>query len=163
MPTLVTRFALAGTREEVSPLRCKVVNKVRAWGVPLADETADEISLIASELVTNAVLHGDGPVIVTLRHRPGNLVIEVQDGNPRAPRAQCPDAEEEGGRGLILVGFLAARSGWEPVTGGKQVWAEIELPKAAPAVRASVLRQFFAARPNTPNHAAPESLTLAIA
>ncbi|WP_232626792.1 ATP-binding protein [Streptomyces alfalfae] len=140
-----------------------VVDKVRAWGVPLDDETADEISLVASELVTNAVIHGGGPVTVTLRHRPGNLVIDVLDGNTRAPRARYPDTEEEGGRGLILVGFLAVRSGWEPAAGGKHVWAEMELPKAAPAVRASVLRQFFAVRPSTPDRAVPESLPMGIA
>ncbi len=162
MPTLVTRFAFEGKREEVSALRYKVVDKVRAWGVPLDDETAYEISLVVSELVTNAVVHGGGAVTVTLRHRPGSLVIDVFDGNTLEPTSQCPDAEEEGGRGLVLVGLLTARSGWEPIADGKHVWAEIELPKAAPAVRAAVLRQFFAARPITADRIVPESLASAI-
>ncbi|MFD7204143.1 ATP-binding protein [Streptomyces sp. NPDC059893] len=163
MPTLVTHFVLAGTREEVSPARRMVVDKVRAWGVPLDAEAADGISLVASELVTNAVLHGDGPVTVTLHHRPGRLVIEVQDSNTRMPRAQCPGTEQEGGRGLVLVGLLAARSGWELAADGKRVWAEMKLPKAAPAVRATVLRQFFATRSSTSGRAMPEALTLAMA
>jgi len=54
MPTLVTRIVLAGTEEKVSPARRSVVEKVRAWGVPLEDETADAIRLVASELITNA-------------------------------------------------------------------------------------------------------------
>lgn len=59
MPTLVAQFVLAGTHGEVSAARHKVVDQVRAWDVPIDDEDADEIRLIASELITNAVLHGE--------------------------------------------------------------------------------------------------------
>ncbi|MFD7338226.1 ATP-binding protein [Streptomyces violascens] len=161
MATLVTRFALTDTKEEVSPARHMVIDRMRAWGVPLDGEAADAIRLVASELITNAVIHGGGRITVTLRHRPGSLVIDVVDSNPLAPKLNCSDTDE-GGRGLILVGFLAARSGWEPVTRGKRVWAEIALPKSAPAARAAVLRQFFAARPSPRGRAAPEPLALAI-
>ncbi|MEV5938719.1 ATP-binding protein [Streptomyces sp. NPDC051994] len=162
MPTLVTRFALTGTEEEVSPARRLVVAKVRAWGVPLDEETADVICLVASELITNAVIHGGGPITVTLCHRPGTLMIDVLDANTRTSKVNFRDVEE-GGRGLLLVGFLAARSGWEPVMRGKRVWVEIALPKSAPAVRAAVLRRFFAVRPGPHGRTVPEALALAIA
>ncbi|MEI5098622.1 ATP-binding protein [Streptomyces sp. PmtG] len=162
MPTLVTRFALTGTAEEVSPARRMVVAKVRAWGVPLDDGTADVICLVASELITNAVIHGGGPITVTLRHRPGSLMIDVLDTNTRTSKANCREVEE-GGRGLLLVGCLAARSGWEPVMRGKRVWVEITLPKSAPAVRAAVLRRFFASRPRPHGRSVPETRALAIA
>ncbi|MFJ7180480.1 ATP-binding protein [Streptomyces massasporeus] len=147
MPTLVTRFVLSGIKEEVSPARRMVVDKVRAWGVRLDDETTDAIRLVVSELVTNAVLHGVGPVTVELCHKPGSLVIGVLDRSEAMPEVDHPALGAEGGRGLGLVAFFAVRSGWEPVYHGKRVWAEVALPKAAPAVRAAVLRRFFLARP----------------
>ncbi|MCI3276470.1 ATP-binding protein [Streptomyces cylindrosporus] len=163
MPTLVHRFVLAGEEREVSLARRKVVDKVRAWGVPLDDETADAIRLVASELISNAVVHGEGPVTVALYHRPGRLVIDVLDANPAAPQTSCAQAQDESGRGLALVELLASRCAWEPVGQGKHVWAEIALPKAAPAIRAAVLRRLFVLRPKRGVVAEPESLTLAVA
>jgi anti-sigma regulatory factor (Ser/Thr protein kinase) len=163
MPTLVHRFVLAGEEREVSLARRTVVDKVRAWGVPLNDDAADAIRLVASELVGNAVVHGEGSVTVTLYHRPGRLVIDVLDDNPVAPQMSCAQADDESGRGLALVELLASRCAWEPVGQGKRVWAEIALPKAAPAIRAAVLRRLFALRPKRGVVAEPESLTLAVA
>ncbi|HEY8986564.1 MAG TPA: ATP-binding protein [Streptomyces sp.] len=100
MPTLVHRFVLAGGEREVSLARRKVVDKVCTWGVSLDDETADAIRLIASELIANAVVHGEGPVTVALYHRSGRLVIDVLDGNPVAPQTSCAQADDENGRGL---------------------------------------------------------------
>ncbi|MCL8012744.1 ATP-binding protein [Streptomyces sp. AS02] len=163
MPTLVHRFVLAGEAREVSLARRTVVDKVRAWGVPLNDDMADSIRLVASELITNAVIHGGGPVTVTLYHRPGRLVIDVLDDNPAAPQTSCALADDESGRGLVLVELFASRCVWEPAGQGKRVWAEIALPKAAPATRAAVLRRLFALRPKRGVVAEPESLILAVA
>lgn len=163
MPTLVHRFVLAGGEREVSLARRKVVDKVCTWGVPLDDETADAIRLIASELIANAVVHGEGPVTVALYHRSGRLVIDVLDGNPAAPQTSYAQAEDESGRGLTLVELLASRCGWEPAGRGKRVWAEIKLPEAAPAVRAAVLRKLFTLRQRRGGVTDPESRTLAVA
>ncbi|MFE0252424.1 ATP-binding protein [Streptomyces sp. NPDC059010] len=163
MPTLAHRFVLAGEEREVSLARRTVVDKVRAWGVPLNDDTADAIRLVASELIANAVIHGEGPVTVSLYHRPGRLVIDVLDDNPAAPQTSCAQADDESGRGLVLVDLLASRCAWEPVGQGKRVWAEIALPKAAPVIRAAVLRRLFAARPKRGVVAEPGPLTLAVA
>ncbi|GHB80979.1 hypothetical protein GCM10010397_59790 [Streptomyces spinoverrucosus] len=131
--------------------------------MPLDDETADAIRLVASELITNAVVHGEGLVTVALYHRPGRLVIDVLDENPAAPQVSCALADDESGRGLVLVELLASRCAWEPVGQGKRVWAEIALPKAATAIRAAVLRRLFALRLKRGVVAEPESLTLAVA
>ncbi|WP_327354500.1 ATP-binding protein [Streptomyces sp. NBC_01304] len=163
MPTLVTRFVLAGTRGEVSAARRKVIDQVRAWGVPLDDEASDGVRLVASELITNAVVHGEGPITVTLYHRPGSLVIDVLDANRVPPQASYIELEDESGRGLALVDVLAARSGWEPADRGKHVWAELALPKSAPAVRAAVLRRFFKVWHETDVRAARKALVQAVA
>jgi anti-sigma regulatory factor (Ser/Thr protein kinase) len=147
MSTLVARIVLTGTEDEVSPARRAVVEKVRVWGVPLDDETADVIRLVASELITNAVVHGEGSVTVGLYHRPGCVVIDVLDGSPQVPQVSTAGDGDESGRGMALVGFLAARSGREPTARGKRVWAEIVIPEPLPAVHATGLRRFFAAQP----------------
>ncbi|MFI1563772.1 ATP-binding protein [Streptomyces sp. NPDC020490] len=115
--------------------------------MPLDDETADAISLVASELITNAVVHGEGPVTVALYHRPGRLLIDVLDHNPSTPQPSWAQADEESGRGLALVGLLASRCAWESTGHGKRVWAEIVLPMRAPAAPAAVLRQSVVLRP----------------
>ncbi|WP_234371707.1 MULTISPECIES: ATP-binding protein [unclassified Streptomyces] len=163
MRTLVARFVLAGTYGEVSPARHKVVDQVRAWGVPLDDETADGIRLVASELITNAVVHGEGPVTVALFHCPGRLVIEVLDVSPVIPQPNFAGADDESGRGLLLVDALAARTGWESSDCGKRVWADLALPKPAPSVRADVLRRFFAGQHETDVGATSQTFVLAVA
>ncbi|MFG2716896.1 ATP-binding protein [Streptomyces sp. NPDC048416] len=146
MPTLITRFAIAGVEEDVSPARRKVVESARTWGLPLDAETTDAIRLVASELISNAVIHGAGPITVVLYHGAGKLVIVVSDRDQTAPVASCPGAGDENGRGLTLVAHFALDFGWELLTHGKRVWAEIELPKPPPAIRAAVLRRSFALR-----------------
>ena len=163
MPTIVHRFVLAGTDSDVPFARRKVIDQVRTWGVPMDDEKADAIRVVASELITNAVVHGKGPVTVTLYHRSGSLVIDVLDGNSSAPQISWAQDEGESGRGLALVDLLALRCAWAPSEHGKHVWAEIELPMTAPAIRAAVLRRFFARRPKQGTVAEPEPLTLAVA
>lgn len=163
MATLVTRLVFAGKEEEVPRARRAVLDRVRAWGVPLDDETVDAVRLVASELVTNAVVHGEGPVTVVLHHRPGRLVIEVLDKSPAMPRMGCAQAAEESGRGLELVNLLAARWGWEPCDSGKRVWAEIALRSSVPAVGAAVLPR-LSMSPREPDTAVKrESYPLAVA
>ncbi|MFI5522660.1 ATP-binding protein [Streptomyces platensis] len=134
-----------------------------AWGVPLDDETADGIRLVVSELITNAVVHGEGPVTVALFHRPGHLVIEVLDASPLTPQPNCAEADDESGRGLLLVDTLAARAGWESSDRGKRVWADLALPKPALSVRADVLRRFLAVLQATDVRAASKAFVLAVA
>ncbi|NEC43443.1 ATP-binding protein [Streptomyces sp. SID8016] len=128
MSSLATRLVLMGREEEVSIARRSVVERVRAWGF-IDEETTETIRLIISELVSNAVVHGEGPVTITVLGRPSGLLIDVRDGNHEAPRTGSFGTENEHGRGLALVDALAVRSGWEPLGRGKRVWAEVTLPR----------------------------------
>ncbi|WP_432025165.1 ATP-binding protein [Streptomyces sp. 1222.5] len=164
MPTLeVHRFVLAGIEAEVPLARREIIDKVRAWGVPLDEETADAIRLVASELITNAVVHGAGPITVTLSNRPGRLVIDILDGDPSVPRTGCAQADDENGRGLELVRLLAAHCAWEPAGPGKRVWAEMALPMVAEASTGAGPRGLFAMWAKRRVGAKPESLALAVA
>lgn len=90
----------------------------------------DHVLLVVSELVTNAMLHGDGPPVLRLSGTPWRVRVEVADGSPVLPVPKV--AGQEGGWGLHLVSRLAGR--WEavPRDGGKVVWCEL-VPAVAPA------------------------------
>lgn len=82
--------------------------------------------LMTSEVVTNALLHGQG--LVRLGVHAGTLIVrvEVGDDNPRHPQAPAVDDEAECGRGMLIVAALASAWGVEDdLDGGKTVWFEI--------------------------------------
>ena len=90
--------------------------------------------LLASEVVTNAVLHTDTDFDVRVEVAPAAVRVEVMDdgdGQPHVERAG-PDAEH--GRGLAIVSRLATRWGVTPHEQGKSVWFEVRCP-AAPSRR----------------------------
>ncbi|WP_415953280.1 SpoIIE family protein phosphatase [Streptomyces sp. KLOTTS4A1] len=101
---------------------------VRAWG---AGERADEIELIADELVTNALMHTEGAAIITLRVLSGadrRLRVEVEDTSSALPRRREAGDEGVSGRGLLLVDRLADFWGVESRGSGKCVWCEFLVP-----------------------------------
>jgi anti-sigma regulatory factor (Ser/Thr protein kinase) len=94
----------------------------------IAERTLDARSgvlcLIASELVTNAILHGAEPVELSLHCQDGEVTIEVADGDPRVDNIlRAIDQTDPGGRGLRVVASLADRWGTRPLQSGKTVWA----------------------------------------
>jgi anti-sigma regulatory factor (Ser/Thr protein kinase) len=100
-----------------------------AWGM---QRLVDDVVLLVSELVTNAIVHAAAPVELRL-HRYGQTVrVEVVDhGATWTVRRPAPQRElAEGGRGLELVELLAARWGVDPLPGmdGKVVWATLAVP-----------------------------------
>jgi len=87
------------------------------------EHLADTAQTIVSELVTNAILHGAGPVTLRLRANDECLIIEVADVLPAPPEpCQCP-ADAEGGRGMEIVSLLSHSWGYYPERDGKVVWA----------------------------------------
>jgi serine phosphatase RsbU (regulator of sigma subunit)/anti-sigma regulatory factor (Ser/Thr protein kinase) len=90
-----------------------------------ADDLAFASELVASELVTNAVLHAGGVADVAIRAIDGGVRIEVADRTRDAPFVAVASDDAMTGRGLALVARLASRWGAEPREGGKVVWAEV--------------------------------------
>ncbi|MFZ4151007.1 ATP-binding protein [Streptomyces pseudogriseolus] len=120
--------------------------RLDTWGIPYGSDAHDVLSLLVSELATNAVIHGhvagrdfrvhllalSAPDAATLTIR-----VEVTDTRgdrlpepPAAPAAcanePAADSARTGGRGLFLVEALADRWGCVPRPDGpgKTVWAE---------------------------------------
>lgn len=127
--------------ESVTDARHFAANTLRSWG--LGDLT-DDVTLVVSELVTNALRHGADyaarrhlpphsgsawrPGIIRLHlvepTAPSRLLAGVYDSGAEPPRRREPDFIAETGRGLHIVESFSSRWGWTPVTGGgKIVWA----------------------------------------
>ncbi|MER6187693.1 ATP-binding protein [Streptomyces sp. NPDC001652] len=128
------------TPDIVRAARAHVTSLCHTWHLP--DEVTDPLTLIVSELVTNAVIHARGArITVALMLSSRHVWVSVTDqGHPREPITPRAVGEAaEGGRGLYLVDALATR--WHAATGqaGSRVWACVRLP--APA--------------GTPSHPAP--------
>jgi histidine kinase-like protein len=121
-------------------VRAHLRNTLAEWNMTGCVDVAE---LLASELITNAVLastdeqgkpvyvDGQLPVVIfRLIARPGVLVLEAWDQVPTPPIMRQVDVWDESGRGLFLVHTLAARWSWKtaPDWPGKCVWAELREP-----------------------------------
>ncbi|WP_030549300.1 ATP-binding protein [Streptomyces albus] len=95
-----------------------------AWGM---EDLADDGVLVVSELVSNAVRHARSHAIRVTVTRPGptRVRIGVVDKSARTPVVREPGDEDEGGRGLALVGALAEDWGTDTLPWGKRVWAQL--------------------------------------
>jgi anti-sigma regulatory factor (Ser/Thr protein kinase) len=106
---------------------------IGSWRLPV---DVDVAVLLVSELVTNAVTHGDdgagtplAAVTMILRCSGGELRVEVHDRSRDMPvpvSLGVPD-DSETGRGLMLVDTLAAEWGYYRTPGGKAVYFTLPL------------------------------------
>lgn len=142
----VVRTSLPGNPLSPSAARRFVRAALADWtalGLPatgFTDQLADDSALIASELVTNAVVHAGTTVEVLVRlegaagDEPPALVIEVSDHHPSREVRNDPDDHQDGlpeyGRGLRLVSSLAEAWGITYRTGLKTVWTRLPLDGA---------------------------------
>lgn len=127
------RLYVAGQPASVAPVRRALSNALRDWGVA---ELAEDMELIAGELVGNAVRHAANAGIGVLLRTQGDLILlEVADGSTGKPVERQADADDEDGRGLLIVRALAEDCGWRiNERGGTTVWATLPLPAGRTAV-----------------------------
>jgi anti-sigma regulatory factor (Ser/Thr protein kinase) len=91
----------------------------------VSGESAEPALLVVTELLSNAVDHGRGPVRVEVTPVNGSVRVEVQDGSPEPPRLQPPDPSRQRGRGVQMVDAVSERWGWTARGDGKVVWADV--------------------------------------
>jgi anti-sigma regulatory factor (Ser/Thr protein kinase) len=101
------------------------------WGL---GRLVEDVDLVVSELVTNALLHSgedtavtEDPIRFELELSEGRLTACVIDSSPLPPRPEEAADTAESGRGLVLVEALAADWDWEDRPDGKAVWAVFDL------------------------------------
>ncbi|MBB4895613.1 anti-sigma regulatory factor (Ser/Thr protein kinase) [Streptomyces olivoverticillatus] len=87
-------------------------------------DLADTACLLATELVTNGVVHAKSPVTVYLSCRSRTLRVDVHDTSPEGPARRSAGCEDESGRGLTLIDSCATAWGVTRVGRGrgKAVW-----------------------------------------
>ncbi|GAA1913306.1 hypothetical protein GCM10009837_42510 [Streptomyces durmitorensis] len=84
----------------------------------MAAKAADTVNLAVSQLVTNALRHGDGTCTLNLTTHPDTVEMAVRDRSPHAPRPRTPDLDgDTGGFGRPTVTRRAS--------GGKTVSARL--------------------------------------
>jgi anti-sigma regulatory factor (Ser/Thr protein kinase) len=135
--THTVKRVLASSAEAVAEARREVV------GLPVAQAPRDQLALVVSELVSNAVLHagavpGDA-VRLQIRLRSGRARIEVRDGGVGFdPPSVAPDPLAVGGQGLVIVAALS--ESWGVVRGpdGCTVWCEVLVEEPARVVEHEV-------------------------
>jgi anti-sigma regulatory factor (Ser/Thr protein kinase) len=98
----------------------------------LSEQTLEDVRLIVSELVTNAVKHGpDGRVRVHIRREGNTIRGEVEDeGTSAFGLRRKVRLGPDGGLGLRLVDSLSDR--WGVEAGTARVWFELSDHQAAP-------------------------------
>ncbi len=132
------------------PARYEAVREARKFTRRTLDgwelgERFDDVCLVVSELVTNALRHAlpantprvseqSPPVRLHLMRWTGRLVCAVRDPSQESPIArETDDFSAESGRGLFLVDSFSDSWGWHPLAGtlgGKVVWALFRLPQS---------------------------------
>ena len=114
-PALGRRFALA---------RLDAV-----FGMALPLDVADDVALVVSELVTNAVRAQARRIRLALAVHRREIDVVVTDDAPGTPTLTRADMQDTYGRGLLIVDALAATWGVEPGSDvGKSVWAVLRVP-----------------------------------
>jgi anti-sigma regulatory factor (Ser/Thr protein kinase) len=109
------------------------------WELP---DMFDEVALVVSELVTNALRYGhpasgqhdplpsathEQPFLLSLVHHGPAVLCAVFDPGRDVPEIKEPDFFQESGRGLHVLQSLAESWGWTtPDRHGKAVWALLQ-------------------------------------
>jgi len=135
-PVAETRVRMVAQPASVPAVRRFVDDALTTWG---RTELIDDVQLSATELATNATLHGQGTFFdVELRASADAVRVAVVDtgtlpAQSIALRADLDDShiddldldfETMTGRGLFIVSSLASRWGIDEVPGGTRVWAD---------------------------------------
>lgn len=96
-----------------------------SWGLR---HVMDTVSLVVSELVTNAVTHAKSVMTFSIELTDTAIRVSVTDGSALLPEEQAPEPSEEHGRGIQLVDLLSSAWGATLLPDGKMVWAEVPVP-----------------------------------
>lgn len=119
----VVSWPLPAVPQSAGQARRLVRTQLEAWGL---DSVVEMAELLTSELVTNAVRYGSGPLGLRLVCDE-TLLCEITDTAEPPPRLTAAGPDDVTGRGLLLVNQIATRWGTRRIAGGKTVWFELEL------------------------------------
>ncbi len=114
-----------GRAELVGAVRAQLREKL----AHVPPDLAEVAILLADEIVTNAIMHGNGGIGLNVSMLSDRIRVEVTDASARVPLVLAPSAEREHGRGMAIVDHLASAWGTKRRRrGGKIVWFELRYP-----------------------------------
>ena len=132
LPVDVVRRRLAPDPDQVAPARRWTVAQASAGGLTDAAAAA-VLELLSSEVITNAVRHGRGEVVVSVVRGDTTVRVAVTDAGDGVPAPRLPADDEVTGRGMMLVAALSEDWGVEHhPSGGTCVWFTV--PRATASV-----------------------------
>jgi anti-anti-sigma factor len=140
-PPFIERIELDLAREPTAPARARRELREAIAG-RLDESDRATLTLLTSELVTNAVIHSDpgadGPVGLRITVSPESVRVEVSDaGIGFEPGTLRPRPREAGGHGLVVVDGLSSRWGTRRTQihgdDGFCVWFELDVAGEAAA------------------------------
>jgi anti-sigma regulatory factor (Ser/Thr protein kinase) len=99
------------------------VEVLTRWDI---QEFEERVSLLVSELVTNAVVHAGTDIELCLRRNAAGLLVTVRDESGALPVRRRYPVESATGRGLTLLQSLADSWGTELTEHGKVVWFTVD-------------------------------------
>lgn len=123
-----TRFVVP--HDETGPAQARAAVTHDAFELGL-DDLSDDVALLVSEMVTNAVRHAEPPVRLEVEVTDTEVVVAVCDGTASLPVMRAADDDAEGGRGMLLVDLLTADHGVRSQPPGKTVWARLLRPRSS--------------------------------
>jgi serine phosphatase RsbU (regulator of sigma subunit)/anti-sigma regulatory factor (Ser/Thr protein kinase) len=110
----------------VAAARRFVRNALISWGLSGRDELVTDAVLLASELVTNAIVHAGTPVQLTCRLDGTNVEVSVLDRHPARvipdPPGAAAEVDRPSGRGLVLPAALSSSWGVTYAPAAKVIW-----------------------------------------
>jgi anti-sigma regulatory factor (Ser/Thr protein kinase) len=121
----VWRWQLAALAE-LSAARAGLRSRLESAGAEPGgeDDLTDLVVLAFDELASNALRHGESPVVATVVAGSGGWLLDVSDRALDVMPAPTVDRDPaRGGMGLQLVARLSAAHGWYVDDGSKHVWA----------------------------------------
>ncbi|MFF4752487.1 ATP-binding protein [Streptomyces sp. NPDC002514] len=118
-------FQVTPTSRSVTEARRRIAERIRLWRTGMTSDQVEELLLLSSEVITNAVTHTGATCTVCVRWTGTKVRVEVADTDPQFPHVVSPAPMAESGRGLWLVAELATAWGKKRGPTGKVVWFEI--------------------------------------
>lgn len=117
-------FIITPRLDEVQRARRAVGRALTYWGLV---QVAYDMDLLATELVTNALVHG-APASVFLKRMQDAVRLEVGDASHTEPAHRTSEADCGTRPGLHIVARVADSWGWHPREGGTTFWCVLRWP-----------------------------------
>lgn len=138
-PAMPSQLAMSGLGEaNLVPRLRKIVAAWLRHSCHMAEDRVEDVLVVASELITNSVLHGEGHSVsyVCWSPQPGLIRFEIGNSNEtEAPQPHDPPLMAESGRGLHLVSLFVKELGgdWGYINRGATAWCCLPIQDDRPA------------------------------